>query len=108
MNRLLSGLAGLAAGALLAVSGLVGTAASTSDPIPHTQPLELGRYCRHLYGARAVVYRPEKLEDWSCSARVNGVWKLVPIDLPRACRWQRGEDAQLQEATSERALGCTL
>lgn len=108
MRRVLSALAGLAAGVMLAISGLIGTAASTTEPIPRSEPLELGRYCQHLYGAPAVVYRPEKLEDWSCSARVNGVWRLVPIDLLRACRWQRGEGAQLQEGTSERALECTL
>jgi hypothetical protein len=108
MRRLLSALAGLAAGALLAISGLIGTAASTSEPIPHSEPLELGRYCRHRYGDEAVVYRPAELEDWSCSAITNGVWGRERIDLQRACRWQRGEDAVVRAGPSERALTCTL
>jgi hypothetical protein len=109
MRRILSALAGLAAGALLATSGLIGTAASTTEPIPRSEPLELGRYCRHLYGANSVVYRPDSLDEWSCSARVNGIWDLLPVDLRKACRWQRGEEARLERRTSsQRALLCTL
>jgi hypothetical protein len=109
MRRVLSGIAGLAAGVLLAVSGLVGTAASTTDPIPRTQPLELGRYCHERYGAASVVYRPDESDVWNCTARINGIWGLEPIDLERACRWQRGEGARLQRRdNSESALVCTL
>jgi hypothetical protein len=109
VRRVLSALAGIVAGGLLAASGLFGASSSTTDPEPAREPLEVGAYCREVYGPDATVYRPSKLDDWRCSVWSNGVWGLEDLDLNAACQWQRGENARLERLdSSERALACTL
>jgi hypothetical protein len=109
VKRILSALGGLVAGGLLAASGLFGASSSTEDPAPHSETLQLGAYCRELYGDDATIYMPNDPGDWRCSVWRNGVWGLEPIDVNEACRWQRGKNARLErQDTSERALACTI
>jgi hypothetical protein len=108
VKRVLSALAGIAAGGLLAASGLFGATSSTESE-PRSEPLQIGDYCRELHGGDATVYRPTDLGGWRCSVWHNGVWGLEPLDLNAACRWQRGDDARVAHVeSSERALACTL
>lgn len=109
MKRLVSALAGVLAGGLLAVSGLFGASTSTTDDPPRSEPLRVGDYCRETYGDDATAYRPNELGGWRCSVWRNGVWGLEPLDINDACRWQRGENARVDHLDgSERALACTL
>jgi hypothetical protein len=105
-RRAVTVVGGLVAGALLAGSGLLGAAASVGGD--GADRLALGAYCRHRYGDDAAPYQPRELDRWGCSAWTNGVWRLEPVDLVAACRWQRGPSARLGVVdTSERELACT-
>jgi hypothetical protein len=109
VRRFLAALGGMAAGGLLALSGLLGTHAASERPAPSSEPLMLDRYCRDRFGSRATVSRSHYLDGWSCSAWRNGVWGLEPVDLGVVCRWQRGSRARLQATgPSQRELACTV
>jgi len=109
VKRLLSALAGLAAGGLLAASGLFGASSATTEAEPRSEPLRADAYCQERYGDDATVYHPMDLGGWRCSVWDNGVWGLEPLDLNAACRWQRGENARVVHVSgSESALACTL
>jgi hypothetical protein len=109
VRRVLSALAGIVAGGLLAASGLFGASSSTTDPEARTERLDLDGYCRAVHGDEATVYQPGDVGGWSCSVWTNGVWGLEDIDPNEVCRWQRGENAHVDRlGRSERALACTL
>jgi hypothetical protein len=109
VKRLLSALAGVAAGGLLAASGLFGASSATTAPEPSRELLRVDDYCRQRYGGDATAYQPAELGAWRCSVWRNGVWGLEPLDLNAACHWQRGERSRVvRHDGSERALACTL
>jgi hypothetical protein len=107
LARLASSLAGVLAGVAVAAGALAGAVVGDEPADP---PLALDDYCRHLHGERASAYQPRAVERWGCSAWTNGVWRIEPVDLPDACRWQRGPDAVLGTGggRTERQITCTL
>jgi len=108
VRRVLSLLGGLLAGGALAAAVLWGSAVASDDGGPPSEALDLGGYCKEAYGPEATAYTPREVGGWRCSAWTNGVWRLEPVDLTEACRWQRGPDARLGALdTSERELACT-
>ncbi len=108
MRRVLPLLGGLLAGGALAAVVLWGTAVASDDDDRPSQALDLRGYCKELYGAEATAYTPRDVGGWRCSAWTNGVWRLEPVDLGDACRWQRGPDARIGALNaSERELACT-
>jgi hypothetical protein len=93
-----------AVGALAAGAFTLGTSAGTVDRVARPQrheELQLGEYCRDLFGELADAYQPRDIEAWRCSAWRNGVWGLEQVDLAAACRWQAGPAAEL-ESTRDR------
>jgi len=108
VKRVLAAIGGVVGGMLLAATGLLGEHASTETVEPRSEPLDLERYCRKVYGDDATVYTPRLSENWSCGNWKNGLWALEPIDLHEACRWQRGESAVLGRIDlAEREVACT-
>lgn len=54
--------------------------------------IDLERYCRDLYGERAIPLLSRPVADgWQCAWRPNGIFDVEPIDIDDLCRLQYGD-----------------